>query len=82
MFSLIILAAIQDDATAATNVICHQALEKIGGKKPFQREFRGSFGMIGYKGTEQVNWIEQKMSSPRAGPTELKKTITLLQSEY
>ena len=74
-YSSIVLAAMQDEASAAASTECFEALEMIGGKEPFQREYRGSFAIIGYKGTKKVTWIEQKKFTAGKGPAELTKTI-------
>ena len=79
LFSLIVLAAVQDEATSAAMYYgCKKALEVIGGKRPFQNDYRASFAMIGYKGKRNVTWVEQKKSASGRGPTNLKNRIKLM----
>ncbi|XP_057312958.1 sushi, von Willebrand factor type A, EGF and pentraxin domain-containing protein 1-like isoform X2 [Hydractinia symbiolongicarpus] len=76
---VIVLAAIQDEATSAAHYVeCFKALEIIGGKRPFQTEYRSSFALIGYKGKRVVDWVKQKKSYFGRGPTGLKDSIKLL----
>lgn len=73
------MAAIQDEATSAAHYVeCFKALEIIGGKRPFQTEYRSSFALIGYKGKRVVDWVKQKKSYFGRGPTGLKDSIKLL----
>lgn len=76
---MIVLAGYQDEATLRyDNNYCKRALLLIGGKEPFQTEYRASFALVGYKGAQRnVNWIRQKKSSAGRGPTDLNGSIEL-----
>ncbi|XP_066922834.1 sushi, von Willebrand factor type A, EGF and pentraxin domain-containing protein 1-like [Clytia hemisphaerica] len=77
----IVMGAYQDEATSRyIPQHCDQALELIGGKKPFQREYRASFAIVGYKGVFRPFWTTQKMSSYGRGPTDLNGSIKLMPS--
>ena len=72
------MIAAQDEATNFAFNKCYIALQLLGGKHPFQREYRSSFAMIGYKGFHSVTWIEQRKSDFGKGSTKLSKNIQLL----
>ncbi|XP_047126404.1 sushi, von Willebrand factor type A, EGF and pentraxin domain-containing protein 1 isoform X1 [Hydra vulgaris] len=74
----IVLAAVQDEATFNAYDKCFQSLELLGGKHPFQNEYRSSFAMIGYKGLHSVTWVHQERSGYGKGPTLVTKSISLL----
>ena len=72
------MAALQDEGTSAASGICYKVLEMIGGRRPFQTAYRGSFAMIGYKGKQNVTWIQQLKQPRFRGPTVIKTSIKLL----
>lgn len=74
------LAATQDEATSAMYTECFEALELIGGQPPFQMEYRASFALVGYKGTRNVNWVQQKKEHFGQGPTVIDATVKLLKT--
>ena len=77
--STIVFGAYQDDATNYYHTqYCDTALETIGGRKPFQREYRASFAIAGYKGKAKASWVTQKMSSYGRGPTDLNGIFKLM----
>lgn len=77
--STVVLGAYQDEATNQYRAYyCDTALELIGGRKPFQREYRASFTIVGYKGQLKPIWIKQKMSSYGRGPTDLNGVFKLM----
>jgi len=78
---VIILAAVQDEATTNAWHSCQQALVYIGGKRPFQTEYRSSFILVGYKGQQKVSWLQQKKSDFGKGPTVLETSIELLKTK-
>lgn len=75
----IVLGAYQDEGSRSfINGLCDKALELIGGKRPFQTEYRASFAIVGYKGKGSVAWLRQKKSGYGKGPTDLKGSIPFL----
>lgn len=72
----IVIAAIQDDGTSAMYTQGYDALLAVGGKEPFQRNYRGTYALIGYKGTGEVTWINQASKMPGRGPTILRARLT------
>ncbi|XP_047126409.1 sushi, von Willebrand factor type A, EGF and pentraxin domain-containing protein 1 isoform X1 [Hydra vulgaris] len=76
--SSIILVAAQDEATNVAFNKCFAALQILGGKPPFQREYRSSFAMIGFKGIHSETMIEQKKNGFGMGSTTITKNIQLL----
>jgi len=70
-----VLVGYQDDAATKFTSSCAEALQMIGGKEPFQREFRGSYALVGYKGKPAEPFIsQQKQSKAGEGPTNLEGT--------
>ncbi|XP_066910296.1 protein FAM3A-like [Clytia hemisphaerica] len=73
-----VFGAIRDEGTVKYNDQCEKALLLIGGKKPFQRQSRGSFAIVGYLGDQKPLWIGQNMSAPGKGPTILSGQVPLI----
>ncbi|XP_066918501.1 sushi, von Willebrand factor type A, EGF and pentraxin domain-containing protein 1-like [Clytia hemisphaerica] len=74
----IVLGAYQDEATLAFTSDCQKALEAIGGKRPFQRQYRSSYVIVGYKGKTKKSWVTQQMSSYGRGPTQVTGRISFV----
>eukprot|EP00112_Aurelia_sp_Birch-Aquarium-sp1_P002351 Seg1259.3 transcript_id=Seg1259.3/GoldUCD/mRNA.D3Y31 product="Zinc finger protein 512B" protein_id=Seg1259.3/GoldUCD/D3Y31 len=58
----IVLVAIQEEGTRKASPDVYEALKEIHGTEPFQKEFRGAFAMIGYKGVTGARtpyWVQQ-----------------------
>lgn len=55
----IILVASQSDVTKRMTPAGYAALLKIGAKKPFKVNFRGSFAFIGYSGRGRPSYVQQ-----------------------
>ena len=55
----IILVASQSDVTKRMTSAGYAALRKIGAKKPFKLNFRGSFAFIGYSGRGRPSYVQQ-----------------------
>ena len=52
-------------------------LARIGAVSPYFPEEEGSWALIGYKGSNTVNWIKQGYKNKGQGPTVLAATIPL-----
>ena len=78
-YRTVVLAAYQDEGSNMfkKHPECRQALEMIGGKAPFQTNFRASFVLVGYKGKDLPYFVKQDMRSSSTGPTNLNGEIVL-----
>jgi len=56
---------------------CDKALEIIGGKRPFQTEYRASYAIVGYRGSPKPSWVQQRKSVFGRGPTDLNGNVKL-----
>ncbi|XP_065058481.1 sushi, von Willebrand factor type A, EGF and pentraxin domain-containing protein 1-like isoform X1 [Rhopilema esculentum] len=76
----IVLVGIQDEATARSNqYYVYSSLERLGGVAgSFQMQYRGSFAMVGYKGTSKPAWVRQVTPAAGRGPAILEATIPLV----
>ncbi|XP_066923126.1 uncharacterized protein [Clytia hemisphaerica] len=65
----VVLGAIQDEGSVQfVPGYCDKALELIGGQKPFQRQYRGSFAIAGYRGLPKPYWARQQKLLSSEGP--------------
>ena len=71
------IAAIHDEGANEMSSWGYDALRRIGGKPPFQTNYRGSFALIGYKGMRDayVPWIKQGSNERGKGPTVLRASL-------
>jgi len=76
-FGKIVIAAIHDEGANEMSSWGYDALRRIGGKPPFQDNYRGSFALIGYKGMRDayVPWIKQGSNERGKGPTVLRASL-------
>ena len=76
----IVLVGIQDEATARSNQnYVYSSLERLGGVAgSFQMQYRGSFAMVGYKGSSKPAWVKQVTPAAGRGPAILQATIPLV----
>ncbi|XP_078597213.1 cell surface hyaluronidase CEMIP2-like [Branchiostoma floridae x Branchiostoma japonicum] len=73
----IVLVSVRDAAhTHAQD--CLNALKEIGAQEPVQTEFRGSFAMVGFKGTVWPSWVQQVNLPSGQGPAQIYTKIPLM----
>ena len=58
--------------------MAHQAMIDVGAKVPISSGYRGSYALIGYKGTENVDFIAQMKAPKRMGPSVLTASVQTL----
>ena len=82
--NVIVLAAIQDDAWSAGGAsesykqAADAQLTSLGATNPRPLEFRASWALVGYKGSnDPPDWKRFKEATARQGPTEILVTIPM-----
>ena len=68
------LVAVQDDGWFRFNAVARDALKSLGARDP-QVVYRGSYALIGYKGSIKPSWVREAKRNKGLGPTVLKATI-------
>ena len=72
--SKIVLVAIQDSANTYGSVAI-SALKRLGAREPIILEYRSSFALAGFAGTELPSWVSQAQNKRYKGPSVLRVTI-------
>ena len=73
--SEIVLVATQDDSSTKYTKDVRQALIAVGARNPGRTEFRGSYALVGYKGSPRPTWVKESRKRRRKGPTLINATI-------
>lgn len=70
------LVAIQDEGSTHGSA-ANDALRRLGASDPILLEYRSSYALIGYAGSEKVHWISQAQNNRKNGPSVISVTIDL-----
>ena len=75
--SKIVLVAIQDSAATYGSVgsVAISALKRLGAREPIILEYRSSFALAGFAGSELPSWVSQAQNKRYKGPSVLWVTI-------
>ena len=75
-FSKIVLVAVQDEASRY-GAVALSALKRLGAKEPIALDYRGSFSLAGYAGSNLPSWVNQVQNKRGEGPSKLTATIEI-----
>ena len=70
------LVAVQDEASRYGTVAL-SALKRLGAKEPIVLDYRGSFVLAGYAGSNLPSWVNQAQNKRGEGPSSLTATIEI-----
>ena len=74
------LVAVQDESSRY-GPAAFDALKRLGATDPILTDFRGSYALAGYSGTNKPSWVTQQQANRGQGPSEISLTIPLI-SKY
>ncbi|KAJ7388372.1 hypothetical protein OS493_038047 [Desmophyllum pertusum] len=77
---VIVVVAVQDEASKFFADSAIDALKRLGAKDPIKPEYRGSFAFVGYSGVKQPTWITQQWRGDGQGPSEISVKVPLIPS--
>lgn len=70
------LVAVQDEASRYGTVALSE-LKRLGAKEPIVLDYRGSFAMAGFAGSNLPSWVNQAQNKRGEGPSTLTATIEI-----
>ena len=81
---VIVLISVADDGSFGNNAAeedkmgADMQLLSLGAKNPRSLGYRASWALVGYKGPDQVDWVQQAQAAESEGPTEISVQIPKL----